>query len=69
MLQFLVRVKVRANGISFANDITALAPKDIKIRHGVIIAALYQWVILASTTLFSKYILKHYKVTRLRLRS
>ncbi|KAK3316654.1 uracil permease [Apodospora peruviana] len=51
-------VNVSANAISFANDITALAPKYFNIRRGVIFAsfvggwALCPWIILASATSF-----------------
>lgn len=53
-----VSVNVSANAISFANDITAIAPKYMNIRRGVVFAAfvggwaLCPWIILASASAF-----------------
>ncbi|KAI0121223.1 putative allantoin permease [Xylariales sp. AK1849] len=53
-----VSVNISANAVSFANDITTIAPKWFNIRRGTVFAALvggwalYPWIILASATAF-----------------
>ncbi|KAH7021200.1 NCS1 nucleoside transporter [Microdochium trichocladiopsis] len=53
-----VCVNISANGISFANDITSLAPKWFNIRRGIIFAsllggwALCPWIIVSSAKAF-----------------
>ncbi|RDI84618.1 hypothetical protein Vi05172_g5488 [Venturia inaequalis] len=53
-----ISVNVTANSISFANDITTLAPRYFNIRRGVIFAsiiggwALCPWIIIASAAAF-----------------
>lgn len=53
-----ISVNISANAISFANDLTSLAPKWINIRRGTIVAsvlggwALCPWIILASAQSF-----------------
>ncbi|XDG02884.1 hypothetical protein ABKA04_002499 [Annulohypoxylon sp. FPYF3050] len=53
-----ISVNVSANGISFANDVTTLAPKWINIRRGVVLVqvlggwALCPWIIVSSAAAF-----------------
>ncbi|KAI0884809.1 uracil permease [Annulohypoxylon maeteangense] len=53
-----ISVNVSANGISFANDVTTLAPKWFNIRRGVVLVqvlggwALCPWIIVSSAAAF-----------------
>ncbi|KAI0121448.1 uracil permease [Hypoxylon sp. NC0597] len=53
-----ISVNISANGISFANDITTLAPKWFNIRRGVVLVsfiggwALCPWIIISSAAAF-----------------
>lgn len=53
-----VSVNISANGISFANDVTSLAPKWFNIRRGVVLVsllggwALCPWIIISSAAAF-----------------
>lgn len=56
-----ISVNISANGISFANDITTIAPKYLNIRRGVIVVsflggwALCPWIIMASAQAFMSF--------------
>ncbi|KAI0850077.1 uracil permease [Daldinia vernicosa] len=53
-----ISVNISANGISFANDVTSLAPKWFNIRRGVVLVsllggwALCPWIIISSAAAF-----------------
>lgn len=53
-----ISVNISANGISFANDVTTLAPKWFNIRRGVVLVsfiggwALCPWIIVSSAAAF-----------------
>ncbi|KAF4125819.1 nucleobase:cation symporter-1, NCS1 family [Geosmithia morbida] len=53
-----ISVNISANAISFANDVTTLAPKWFNIRRGTIFVALFggwalcPWIIMSSATAF-----------------
>ncbi|KAH7122049.1 permease for cytosine/purines, uracil, thiamine, allantoin-domain-containing protein [Dactylonectria estremocensis] len=56
-----ISVNISANGISFANDITTMAPKYLNIRRGAIIVSflggwvLCPWIIMASAQAFMSF--------------
>ncbi|OTB01569.1 hypothetical protein M426DRAFT_265792 [Hypoxylon sp. CI-4A] len=53
-----VSVNISANGVSFANDVTTLAPRWLDIRRGVVLVslvggwALCPWIIISSASAF-----------------
>ncbi|KAK6954991.1 hypothetical protein Daesc_002621 [Daldinia eschscholtzii] len=53
-----ISVNISANGISFANDVTSLAPRWLNIRRGVVLVsllggwALCPWIIISSAAAF-----------------